>query len=103
MSKRGRKGKKIIDDWQIRSTQSVFALEIENPLQENSDTNPTDEGSSNCGVKSPVRDLMDYLDPETKISILTKENRMNLQKKYDIPYEYEMLVSGLEDRVSEPP
>ena len=80
-----------------------MTIEIENLPREDLEIGSVDEGSSDHSVGSPVCCLMDYLDLEIEESILIEENLITLREKYDIPKEYEMLVPGSKDRISESP
>ena len=98
MLTRGRKGKKIIDDPQIRSIQPLLAIELESLPRENLDIGSVSEGSSDHSVESSMRGLTDYLSLKIEGLILIEENLTNLREKYDVPDEYhEMLASGPED------
>ena len=103
MLTRGRKGKRIVDDPQIRSIKPLFAIEVESSPLENLDIGLVGEGSPDHSAESPMYDLIDYLSPEMEGSILIEENLTNLKEKYDVPDEYEMLALDPKDRVFEHP
>ena len=76
---------------------------LRNLPQENSKISPIGKESSDHSAESFVHDLIDYLSLEIEWSILIEDNLLTLKKKYDIPDEYEMIVSDLEGQISEPP
>ena len=78
MYTQGDKGKEVVGDPRIRSTQPLLEFKIQNSLQKNFDVDPVDEESPEHHAKSPVRGLLDYFDPKMEEFILIEENLMTL-------------------------
>ena len=89
-------------DPQIRSTQCLLAIEIENLPQKDPKIDPIGEDSLDHNTEFSMHDLMDYLGSKTERSILIEKNLITLRDKYDISDEYKMIVLGLECQVFEP-